>query len=77
MADAQGGQFPGVHHPTVLAHARALLTPATDDGVTDYLDADVRDPDLILTGASSVLDFGEPIAVLLLGILGHAAATAE
>ena len=65
------------HNPVVLAHARALLTPTTDDGVTDYLDADVNDPDLILTGASSVLDFGEPIAVLLLGILGYAAATAE
>jgi hypothetical protein len=63
--------------PVVLAHARALLTNTTDDGVTDYLDADVRDPDRILAGAGTVLDFGEPVAVLLLGILGHAAETAE
>jgi hypothetical protein len=62
----------------VLAHARALLTNTTDEGVTDYLDADadVNDPDRIIT-ASTVLNFGEPIAVLLLGILGHAAETAE
>ncbi|HZD13572.1 MAG TPA: SAM-dependent methyltransferase, partial [Pseudonocardiaceae bacterium] len=63
--------------PVVLAHARALLTPTTDEGVVGYLDADVRDPDRILAGASTVLDFGEPVAVMLLGILGHAAATAE
>ena len=30
--------------PLVLAHARALLT-STPEGVTDYVDADLRDPD--------------------------------
>jgi hypothetical protein len=63
--------------PVVLAHARALLTTTTDEGVTGYLDADVNDPDLIVSGASNVLDFDMPIAVMLLGILGHAAETAE
>ncbi|GAA4731905.1 hypothetical protein Prum_069780 [Phytohabitans rumicis] len=30
--------------PLVLVHARALLT-SSPEGVTDYVDADVRDPD--------------------------------
>ncbi|GAA2778351.1 hypothetical protein GCM10020219_057030 [Nonomuraea dietziae] len=34
--------------PIVLVHARALLTSA-EPGVTDYIDADVRHPDVILT----------------------------
>jgi S-adenosyl methyltransferase len=36
--------------PLVLVHARALLT-STPEGVTDYLDADMRDPDAILAQA--------------------------
>ncbi len=54
--------------PLVLAHARALLTshPA---GRTDYLDADLRDPEKVLEGARRTLDFDQPIALTLLGIL--------
>jgi S-adenosyl methyltransferase len=54
--------------PTVLAHARALLT-SSPEGATDYLDADVRDPETILREAARTLDFSQPVAVLLLGIL--------
>jgi hypothetical protein len=54
--------------PMVLAHARALLT-STPDGVTDYLDADARDTDTILHQAAKTLDFAQPIAVMLLGVL--------
>src|SRR5215469_4841467 len=54
--------------PMVLAHARALLTSVPED-VTAYLDADLREPDKILTGAARLLDFGQPVAVLLIGIL--------
>ncbi|MFI6034660.1 SAM-dependent methyltransferase [Streptomyces sp. NPDC051315] len=54
--------------PIVLVHARTLLT-GTDDGVTDYVDADVRDPDAILERAARTLDFGRPVAVMMLGIL--------
>ena len=54
--------------PMVLAHARALLT-STPDGVTDYLDADARDTDTILQSAADTLDFAQPIAVMLLGVL--------
>ena len=58
--------------PVVLAHARALLRNTTDEGVTAYVDADVNDPELIISDARNVLNFGEPIAVILQGILGHA-----
>jgi hypothetical protein len=56
--------------PLVLAHARALLT-GTPEGATDYLDADLRDPDKIVQEAAGTLDFSQPVAVMLLGILHH------
>jgi len=62
--------------PLVLVHARALLTSAPE-GMTDYLDADFRAPDTILTGAERTLDFTQPVAVMLLGILGHFGDDAE
>jgi O-methyltransferase involved in polyketide biosynthesis len=58
--------------PIVLTHARALLT-STPEGATDYLDADLRDPDTILQQAARTLDFTQPIAIMLMGILGHIA----
>ena len=56
--------------PMVLVHARALLT-STPEGATDYLQADLRDPDTILRDAARTLDFSQPIALMLLGILAH------
>jgi O-methyltransferase involved in polyketide biosynthesis len=56
--------------PLVLTHARSLLT-SSPEGVTNYIDADLRDPDTILAAASKTLDFGQPIALLLIGVLGH------
>ena len=55
--------------PVVLAHARALLT--STHGVTAYVDADLHDPDRILAAAARTLDLGRPVALMLLGILGH------
>jgi len=54
--------------PIVLAHARALLT-SSPEGVTAYIDADLRATATILERAAGVLDFGQPVAVMLLGIL--------
>jgi hypothetical protein len=54
--------------PVVLAHARALLVSAPE-GATAYLQADIRDPATILDQAAAVLDFGKPVAVMLLGVL--------
>jgi S-adenosyl methyltransferase len=56
--------------PLVLTHARALLT-GTPQGATGYLDADLRDPDKIVQEAGGTLDFSQPVAVMLLGILHH------
>ncbi|GAA2251946.1 hypothetical protein GCM10010145_19560 [Streptomyces ruber] len=56
--------------PLVLRHAQALLT-STPEGVTDYIDADLHEPDTILEAAGRVLDLGRPVALLLMGILGH------
>jgi len=58
--------------PVVLAHARALLT-SDPAGATRYIDADARDPRRILDGAAEVLDFGRPVAVMLMAILQHVA----
>ncbi|MGW5656014.1 SAM-dependent methyltransferase [Streptomyces humi] len=54
--------------PIVLAHARALLT-SSPEGATDYIDADVHDADTILRISGRTLDFTEPTALMLLGIL--------
>ncbi|KAB2343806.1 SAM-dependent methyltransferase [Actinomadura rudentiformis] len=56
--------------PLVLAHARALLT-SKPEGATAYIDADLHDPEDILARASSLLDLSKPIALMLMGILGH------
>ncbi|SMQ15950.1 S-adenosyl methyltransferase [Streptomyces sp. Ag82_O1-12] len=56
--------------PLVLAHARALLT-STPEGVTNYVDADLRDPGAIVREAGKTLDFDQPVALMLMGILGH------
>lgn len=56
--------------PLVLSHARALLT-STLEGATDYLDADLKDPETILRQAARTLDFSKPVALMLMGILGH------
>ncbi len=54
--------------PVVLAHARALLTSA-HAGTVSYLDSDLRDPDTILEAAGQWLDFGTPVAIMLVLIL--------
>jgi len=62
--------------PLVLVHARALLT-STPQGVCDYVDGDVRDPGQILDQAARTLDFAEPVALMLLGILHHISDTEQ
>jgi trans-aconitate methyltransferase len=54
--------------PIVLAHARSLLT-STTEGATDYIDADVHDPDTILREAARTLDFSQPVGLMLIGIM--------
>jgi len=54
--------------PIVLVHAKALLASGPQ-GATQYVDGDIRDPAPILAAAASTLDFGQPVALMLLGIL--------
>ncbi|MGH3200547.1 MAG: SAM-dependent methyltransferase [Streptosporangiaceae bacterium] len=61
--------------PAVLVHARALLrTPmlaSTPEGTVSYVDADLRDVTAVLAGAARTLDLEQPVALILLGVLGH------
>jgi S-adenosyl methyltransferase len=59
--------------PLVLAHARALLVNTTPEGVTTYVDADLHDPDLIISDARNVLNLSQPVAVMFMSSLGHVA----
>jgi O-methyltransferase involved in polyketide biosynthesis len=54
--------------PIVLVHARALLD-STPQGATAYIQADARDPELILRQAAETLDFSQPVAVMMLGFI--------
>jgi hypothetical protein len=56
--------------PLVLTHARALLTSSTR-GATAYIDADVRDPEKILSdpAVQETLNLSEPVALLLVAVL--------
>ncbi|MBO3744046.1 SAM-dependent methyltransferase [Actinoplanes flavus] len=54
--------------PLVLVHARALLSGSAE-GETNYVEADLNDPDEILRAARQTLDFSQPIALTLLGIV--------
>ena len=54
--------------PIVLTHARALLTSSLQ-GARGYLDADIKDTDEILASAARLLDFSQPVAVMLVAVL--------
>jgi len=54
--------------PIVLSHARALLSSAPT-GRCAYVDADARDADRVLAEAAKTLDFTQPVAVMMLGLL--------
>jgi hypothetical protein len=56
--------------PIVATHARALLA-SRPEGSTSYIEADLRDPRRILEVAAQTLDFGEPVALMLMAMLQH------
>lgn len=56
--------------PLVLVHAHALLT-STPEGTTDYIEADMRETGRILTAAARTLDLSRPVALIMMGVLGH------
>ncbi|MEY9848315.1 hypothetical protein ABH940_005416 [Streptacidiphilus sp. BW17] len=73
VAQAAAGEDPTTvvyvdNDPIVLVHARALLQ-GTGPCRTFYLDADLRDPQLILEQARRHLDFERPLALMLVAVL--------
>jgi S-adenosyl methyltransferase len=56
--------------PLVLAHARILLT-SSPEGATHYIDADLHEPEAIIAEAGRILDLDQPVALLMIGVLGH------
>jgi S-adenosyl methyltransferase len=54
--------------PLVLSHARALLA-STPEGSCDYLDADLRNPEMIMREAARTLDLRRPVGLLLIAVL--------
>jgi hypothetical protein len=62
--------------PLVLAHARALLA-SNPSGGTDYLEADLYDPGTLVSRARAKLDFTQPVAIMLMGVMGHVGNPAE
>lgn len=58
--------------PIVLAHARALM-PTGAVGRTVFLQADLRDPDKILSDPTvcDVIDFSRPVGLLLMAIMHY------
>lgn len=56
--------------PLVLAHARALLT-SSPEGRTGYIQADLRDPETILSSPEvrDILDLTRPVALMLVAVL--------
>jgi hypothetical protein len=61
--------------PLVLAHARAML--ASNPRGVDYLEADLYDPETLISRARAKLDFGQPVAIMLMGVMGHVGDPAE
>jgi hypothetical protein len=54
--------------PLVVAHARAMMVSGPD-GACDCVEADLRDPAVILKAAARTLDLSRPVALMLLLIL--------
>ena len=54
--------------PIVLSHARALLTSGPR-GATQYVHGDAREPGPIIESAAETLDFSQPVALMLIGVL--------
>jgi hypothetical protein len=54
--------------PIVLAHAHSLLL-TSDEGRTAFVEGDFRQPEDILERAGETLDLGQPVALVLIGLL--------
>ena len=68
--------------PLVLTHARAVMRAEPNgvaghpEGTIGFVDAEISDPGAILAAAKKILDFSQPVAVVLPFTLGFVADTA-
>jgi hypothetical protein len=58
------------HDPFVVSHGRSRLA-STPEGAIDFAEADLHEPAEILRAAAPTLDFSQPVALLLMGVMGH------
>jgi O-methyltransferase involved in polyketide biosynthesis len=58
------------HDPFVVSHGSSRLASAPE-GRAEYVEADLNQPAAILAAAARTLDFSEPVALLLMGVMGH------
>ncbi len=58
--------------PIVLAHARALM-PSTPEGRVAFIQADLREPEVILgdPAVAKTLDLTQPVGLVLIGVMHH------
>jgi hypothetical protein len=64
----------GSEHPESASGRHGERRPRSyiaSEGVTNYLHADVRDPERILHEAARTLDFTRPVGLMLLGIIKY------
>jgi O-methyltransferase involved in polyketide biosynthesis len=47
------------------------MLASTPEGTVSYVDADLRDVTAVLAGLARTLDLQRPVALIMLGVLGH------
>jgi hypothetical protein len=60
------------HDPFVVSYGRGSLS-STPAGVTEFLRGDLYQPADALTAAARTLDLTQPVALMLIGVMGHLA----
>ena len=60
------------HDPFVVSYGRGSLS-STPAGVTEFLHGDLYQPADVLTAAARTLDLTQPVALMLIGVMGHLA----
>jgi hypothetical protein len=60
------------HDPFVVSYGRGNLS-STPEGVTEFLEGDLYQPAEVLGAAARTLDLTQPVALMLIGVMGHLA----
>jgi hypothetical protein len=80
VADRAAGDAVIAAYPGIVKSVRAnraflarvvrfLAGESTEQGTTDYIDADLREPENFLQRAAQTLDFSRPVAIMLIAIM--------